>query len=62
MSDKRSHPHRPVAAKPASESGTFKHVSKGTDLSAVLRAYKISQADLKRVRELVVGKEPTHAR
>ena len=60
MADKRSQP--PSGSKPTGGHGTFKHVNKGANLSAVLGAYKISQADFKRIRELVVRKDPAHAR
>ena len=62
MSEKRHHPQRTTGQKPAAGHGAFKHTAKGATLKAVLGAYGLTQSDYKRVRDLVVGKEPAHAR
>lgn len=62
MSEKRHYPHRSTGHKTVAGHGTFKHTAKGATLKAVLGAYGLSQSDYKRVRDLVVSKEPAHAR
>ena len=62
MSDKPQQPQRTGGHKTSGGHGSFKHTAQGTDLDAVVGAYKLSRSDLKRVREMVVGKETAHAR
>ena len=62
MAEKLHHPQRSQSQKSAGAHGAFKHTSKGTTIKTVIGAYGLTPSDYKRVRELVAGKEPAHAR